>query len=100
MIVTYEEQFFALKALNPDICIMMRKPGDWYCLMKYIEIKEGSMLRSCGGNGETPAAAINDSWLQCSKPGTIIVLKAFQEDRREVTWNGFMWEDRTTKEIV
>ncbi len=90
--MSWQQQFAAMKSLDDDACLRMRKPGDWYVHI-HVEISTPSILTSVGGNGPTPESAVNDTWLQVSKRGTRVVLRAYRDDRRCVTWNGFMWED-------
>ena len=55
------------------------------------EIRDGSVLRSICGYGETFSEALADLWLQLTTqddPRQYIVLRAGTSERRAVRWNG------------
>lgn len=92
--LTYEQKLQAAMAIAP--CeLIMRKPGDWY-VQQSVEVKNGSVLESRYGNGETPQLAIEDHWraLTDLKLPEYLVIGAFTDgERKAVRWNGFMWAD-------
>lgn len=88
--MTTDEKLAALKALTPTH-LEMRSPGDWYVSAYSRECKQGAMLHGNYGNGTTPQAAIDDDWNQIST-AQCVVINAYSKTRREVRWNGFMWE--------
>lgn len=90
----WQQKAAALNALA-EIEIKIRKPGDWYC-SNHVEVKNGSCLESCFGNGASPEEAVNDHWTQAVDdltPKKYLVVNAGLACRRAVKWNGFMWED-------
>ena len=94
--MTWEEKLAACAAIGHEIGLRMRKPGDWYVEHRGVEVKEGPMLASRYGNGETPQLAVEDHWQQLTvlAPREYVVLDAGSgERRRAVRWNGFMWMD-------
>lgn len=93
MIMTWEQMFEACKALEANICLRMRQPGDWY-VEQSIEIKDGPFLGSIFGNGTMPQEAVEDHWRKLTelKPEQYIVINARKDSRQAVKWNGYMWE--------
>jgi hypothetical protein len=74
--------------------VKFRKPGDWY-VNQDVEVKDGGILIGTYGNGATPEEAIEDHWRVLTEipRGHYLVVRAFDNLRRAVRWNGFMWED-------
>ena len=99
--MNWEQKLAACKALRPyGTGLRMRSPGDWYVEQIGLEvIEEGhrGMLVGRYGNGATPEAAVEDHWAKLTASDVAaVVLNAMGPDRREVRWNGFMWEDLPT----
>lgn len=92
--MTYEQKLSALQAIA-ECQLCMRKPGDWYVSHR-AEIKNGSMLEGRYGNGKTPEEAVENHWMKLTtlKPDERVVTNAMNDRRRELVWNGFMWEER------
>ncbi len=92
--MTWQQKLAALKALT-STHLEMRSPGDWYVAAYSREVSVGCMLKGRYGNGETPEAAVDDDWRQIAEnpEGKIVINAMSPEKRREVRWNGFMWED-------
>ena len=96
-IMDWQQKLQAMTSLvgTFNICLKMRKPGDWYVSVQGREILEGSILAGSYGNGSTPQEAVEDDWRKCTedlKPHQCIVTNAYGPERRQVRWNGFMWE--------
>ena len=96
--MNWEEKCYALKALG-DIGLRMRKPGDWYVDHRgvdCIEVGRNGMLVGRFGNGPTPQAALENHWDRLNDESVArIVINAYGKLRREVRWNGYMWDDLT-----
>ena len=90
--MTYEQKFFAIKSLDRDAAIMIRRPGDWYVFLRNTERKEGGCLSSGCGSGATPEDAVDVMWEWATDPKHHLVVNAMSDDRKEYRWNGFMWE--------
>ena len=90
--MTWEQKFQALQSIA-DICLHMRKPGDWYVSMK-AEIHEAFFLVSSYGKGTTPQEAIEDHWRKFSNLpyDNYVVVKAGTPERKALRWNNFMWQ--------
>lgn len=90
--MTWEQKLQALSALT-ECTLHMRKPGNWY-VQQSADVSDGKFLRGSYGNGRSPQEAVEDHWRQLTKKGACVVIHFMSDDRRrEVTWNGFMWED-------
>lgn len=90
--MTYEQKLAALKALTPTH-LEMREPGNWYVSAYARECRLNTHgLIGHYGNGKTPEDAINDDWEQISTNPRVIINAMSPDNRREVRWNGFMWE--------
>ncbi len=87
----WQQKFIALKAIDPDIALLCRSYGSWY-LHFSPEIGKPSVLESPTQSGKDPSAAVEEAWDQYSRADRV-VLNSYKENRREVRWNGFMWED-------
>ena len=99
MALTWEQKLEALQCLG-DVCLRMRKPGDWYVSASGREIGGDGCLVGEFGNGTTPEEAVEDEWMRYVTElplGRYIVLGAFSDNRRHVRWNGFMWQDIPVK---
>jgi hypothetical protein len=92
--LTWQEKFAAIKALAPA-SLELRRPDDWYVLQSGVEVARGGMLEGCFGNGMTPEYAVEQHFKKLTKLsiGEAVVTNAMTSERREVRWNGFMWED-------
>lgn len=91
----YEQMLAAMKGLGVYPTLQMRAPGDWYVTLPSVEIGGDGLLCSAGESGTSPANAVAKTWLQIAtlEPPRRLVIRAMQNSRREVRWNGFMWED-------
>lgn len=93
----WEQKFAALKALDSDASLKMRKPGDWYVSMTGVEVGSSAsgLLTSPSAGGETPQEAVEARWDLFANLATnqYLVIDAMKDTRRHVRWNGFMWED-------
>lgn len=90
--MTWEQKLQALSALS-ECSLHMRKPGNWY-VQQATAVDDGKFLRGAYGNGMSPRGAVEDHWRQLTKKGAHVVVHAMSDKlRRDVTWNGFMWED-------
>ena len=92
--MNWEQKLQALMSLG-EFKLNMRRPGDWYVYVPAVEIKDGHILKSGAGNGRTPEEAVDAYWSEVTElsRGERLVVGAYSENRREVLWNGFMWED-------
>lgn len=98
MILTWEQKLMALQAIDPDIAIKMRAPGDWYvdCCMEVKTVLDSAVLNGHYGNGVSPEEAIHDHWRQVVEdlPVTgFIVVGASSQNRKQYRWNRFMWKE-------
>lgn len=96
--MNYEQMFAAMGALRLlGTALHMRKPGDWYVSFTGVEIKDRSTLQGAGKSGSSPEDAITKTWIALTTldGDKRIVINALADNRREVRWNGFMWEDYT-----
>lgn len=95
--MTYEQMMFAMRALSPDVSIRIRKPGDWYVSLPGVHISTGELIGSCGESGENPERAVINTWYAITilKPNEVLVTNAYDDNRKEYRWNGFMWETST-----
>lgn len=93
--MTWEQKFAAILALAPDACLRMRCSGDWYVSNGHIEIKDGCGLVSPTERGRTPEDAVEQHWGRLTNlpSDQCLVLDAYNDKRRQVRWNGFMWAD-------
>lgn len=92
--MNWEQKLAAIQALG-DTSLRMRKPGDWYVSSTRMEIGGDGMLSGEYGNGRTPEEAVEEHWRIYTNlpPGKFIVIGAYTDKRRQVRWNGYMWED-------
>ena len=91
--MTWEEKLAALKGLGGQCYLVMRAPGDWFISQIGAEILRGhAMLVSETGSGQTPEAAVENAWEVFSSSNRVVI-NATGHNRREVRWNGYMWED-------
>lgn len=91
----WEDLLQALCALDRDTCLRMRKPGDWY-VSHHIEVGGDGCLSGIYGNGASPELAVLDDWAKLVtslRPDRFLVIDAMRDTRRQVRWNGYMWED-------
>lgn len=94
--MTWEEKFKALSALS-RVEVKMLQPNDYRATVPGVEIGGDGFLLSTFGTGKTAEDSVNALWdkfvdgLTCDR---CLVIHAYSDDRREVAWNGFMWEDR------
>lgn len=87
------QKALALNALG-GFSIKIRSSGDWYASVS-AEIKRGVFLESPAVSEATPNKAVDSLFKIYTDLGVHVVLNAYGKDRREVRWNGFMWEDMT-----
>ena len=80
-----------------DFAIRMRREGDWYCSLPRVEIKRGGLLESPTQSAPTPEGAIDAAFAQYANPSERVIVDAYGPKRREVQWNGYMWEDRNDR---
>ncbi len=93
--MTWEQKFAALCSIA-DTSLKMRKPGDWYVSAngREISINNGYFLSGEYGEGKSPQEAIENDFKKLAENQPRVVLHAFSgTNRREVFWNGFMWQD-------
>ncbi len=91
--MTWEQKLQAAQALG-ECSLKMRVPGNWYVSCSRIERKEGGCLSSGGGcAGATPESAVDEFWSWLTDSKYSIIVGAYTDTRRAVTWNGFMWQD-------
>jgi len=65
----------------------------WFISQIGAEILRGhAMLVSETGSGQTPEAAVENAWEVFSSSNRVVI-NATGHNRREVRWNGYMWED-------
>jgi hypothetical protein len=95
--MTFEQKIMACQAIG-SFSLRMRRPGDWYVDHSCVEKTNGSILDGgCVTEASTPEAAVEQhwAWLTNLKPNQTIVVNAnaWRDNRRELRWNGFIWED-------
>lgn len=100
--MTWEQKAQALKAIAGDygFALHMRGPGDWYVSLTRVEVSDGPdsvCVSSPTQSAATPQAAIEQAWEQHTTKAYCVIVNALNERRREVKWNGFMWEDVATR---
>lgn len=91
--MNWEQKLAALQAIA-DTCLRMRKPGDWYVSATGRGIGGDGLNRGNYGNGPTPQAAVEDDWRQLVEmlPYDRYIIVESRGERRQIRWNGFMWE--------
>jgi hypothetical protein len=92
--MTWEQKLAALQVLC-ETSLKMRKPGDWYVSASGREIGGDGMLIGEYGNGKTPEEAVEDDWRKIAEflpSDRYVVTGAMRGSRKQVRWNGFMWE--------
>lgn len=90
--MTWEEKLAACQALA-ECHLRMRKPGDWYVSHR-ADVATGCMLEGRFGNGNDPREAVENHWCELTMlKGDERVVVGAMDQRREVRWNGFMWQD-------
>jgi hypothetical protein len=93
--MTWEEKLQAIRSLDCEAHLRMRKPGDWYVSSR-IEVGGDGILSGAYGDGTNPEEAVLETWNKFVtelKSGYFLVLHAYTPKRKEVRWSGFMWED-------
>lgn len=94
--MNYQQKAEALDSLS-EISILIRSYTDWY-VSQSVEIKDGVILKSDYGNGNTPEAAINNHWailVDDLADNCYVVINATDKKlRRAFRWNGFMWKEK------
>ncbi len=91
----WEEKLQSIRSLDSEVCLKMWLPGEWGAYTS-IEIGGDGLLHGAFGNGTSPEGAVLGLWNRIVtdlKSGEVLVLYAHSSKRREVRWNGFMWED-------
>lgn len=98
--LTISEMFKTINALCDGRASVQTDVRDqWYLRMPATEISNGMILRGLKGRFESPNEAIRSAYKELTNlpEGDFIVLNAVMSHlRRELRWNGFMWEDRKT----
>jgi hypothetical protein len=91
----WEEKLKALRELT-DTQLVMRDNGNWYVSAYARETGGDGLLHGSYGEGRSPEEAVNDDWRRLVDQLPInlyIVINAYGKNRRQVRWNGHMWED-------
>lgn len=92
---TTNEKAVAISSLDWfDFQIKIRGNGEWYATTS-VEIKDGSVLKGCMGNGYSPEDAVDELWNNMTKlqPHEYLVVHATNTGTKRAAyrWNGFMW---------
>lgn len=90
--MTWEEKFLAIKAISPEVCLMMRKREDWYVLARGVNRREKHVISGGGISGGTPEIAVERFWEWATDERYHLSVN-YAGSHRELRWNGFMWED-------
>lgn len=91
--MTALEKAKALNALSRiSLMLTSTERTQWY-VHHGVEKKDGCILSSAAGYGDTPEEAIDETWKLLTEGAPLLVIKAMGPDRREVRWNGYMWAD-------
>jgi len=90
--MTWEEKFLAIKAICPNVCLMSRKPGDWYVLARGVYRREDCVTTSGGTTGINPMHAVQLYWAWATNEKYYLRVD-YAGSSRDLRWNGFMWED-------
>lgn len=101
-VMSWEEKLQALKELDPETCLCMRSPGNWYVSVKVREIGGDGLLRSSSGEGKTPEEAVNEDWrlmVEELPEGMYIVLNAYKVNRSQFRWGGSEWQSASVVEF-
>jgi hypothetical protein len=92
--MNWEQKMQALMSLA--MChLVMHRPGHWYVQHSGVEVGGNGFLHGAAGRGKTPEEAVNDHWRELVDElpaDRFVVIEAYAGSRREVRWNGFMWE--------
>jgi hypothetical protein len=94
--LTLHQKACAMNALA-SISIQMDMAHGWF-VKQSVEQKrksDSSILEGICGRGETPDEALADHWdhLIDLPIGAFLVINAYDDRRRHVRWNGYMWAD-------
>lgn len=97
---TWQDRFAAIQVLG-DASVRMRKPGDWYVSQTGVEIGDGRLLSSVGGDGRTPDEAIETHWrnLTTLPEGKFLSLRR-DGQRLCAAWDGDGWKTWTVDPTV
>lgn len=96
--MTFDMKALALRALTNEFSLNLRQDGSWYVRLPGVEVIEVGrlgMLLSPNQSERSPEAAINAAWEDYAVKPYRVVINAYSPSRREVKWNGYMWEDCT-----
>ncbi len=90
--MTSDQKMLAMCALDRDTCVRLSTyTKKWYVTCR-AEISEGCVLSSPLYHRLTVEETIHDTWTEYSQ-ALCVVIDAMKRSRREVRWNGFMWDD-------
>lgn len=88
--MTWEEKIMAMRALGGDVCLRMRKPGDWYVSDQIEAVEREIFLAWSTQRAPTPEQAVHEAWDAYTAPNVIVKCKG-----RYSRWAGYMWQDIT-----
>lgn len=95
--LTWEEKLLAIKALDLDVSLRMKTPGEWYVSMPGISIKKPSVSESATDPTarSTPEEAVEHAFTRITDllNDDYYLVTYGNDDHRKVRWNGFMWAD-------
>lgn len=96
--LTTRQKLQAMKALGILTINIYGDDLDNFCaVISGIELGGDGLLTSVFGKGKNQFDAVNDLWqrlTQFENGKKFVVLNAYDDkNRRNVRWNGFMWED-------
>lgn len=96
----WNEKAAALASLASLAIHYRDDPVHWYVRHEGVEIKDKRMLRTPGGFGDTPQAAIEDHWRELTDLASheYVVVDAYGGHRRAVRWTGHFWKDVVEEE--
>jgi hypothetical protein len=103
MELSWEQKLQALQFLAeyPDNAnVRMRKPGDWYCSVSGVEVKQKHCLVGQYGNGTTPQEAVENCFLVLTSitNDEVLVRNAMNAEKRTYfRWIGFMWKQEASE---
>ena len=93
-VMSFREMTAALNAISPPLgCeVKMRQDRTWYVSVSAEISHDGRFLESPTQAATNPEAAIREAWASYSTAKRV-VYRSVNGIRRDVRWNGFMWED-------
>ncbi len=90
--MTTDQKMLAMVALDYRTSVMLSPyTKKWYVSCR-AEVKEGSIVSSPLYHSTTAEQSIRETWEEYSK-ALCVVVNVMKKNRREVRWNGFMWDD-------